>query len=336
MVRAEQGQSGRITVNNVEILLGSTAFITLLPGERIAVANFEGDVAVSLPSLGRLVSLPVGNQVIIQEKQGVPIAMGPVTASPFFASEALTWLQSTGLPQVYDPNTEPVPTVPACGERIALSQTVIRENFASGQECLYKFCGVAGDRVTIAMYTLQGTLDPYLDLRGPDQTLLKWNDDIRPADHNSLICNRRLPVTSCDYTIVARPHRNDSLGSFRLDLLGDTACQPIESDCDVITYGGTNLREGPGLQYPALRALPFAAHLQPLGWNEDHSWVQVRTTDTSDRGWVRAQSAYCDVGSRSELEVIAPPTNPDGTVTPTGGNGGGDDTLRKRSPFADP
>ena len=294
MVRSEQNQSGRITVNNVEIVLSSTAFITLLPGERMVVANLEGNVAVSVPSLGRSVSLPVGSQVIIQERQGVPVDMEPMTASPYFASEALTWLGSTGLPQVYDPNTDSDSAIPACGGRIAMSQTVKKENFASGQECLYTFCGNAGDHVTIAMYTLQGTLDPYLDLRAPDQTLIKWNNDIRPADTNSLICNRRLPVTGC-YTIVARSHRNDSLGSFRLDLLGDTACQPIESECGVSTYAGTNLREGPGLQYPALRALPFDAHLQPLGWNEDYSWVQVRTTDTSDRGWVSAQYAYCDV-----------------------------------------
>lgn len=333
MVRAEKGQSGRITVNNVEIMLGSTAFITLLPGERLVVVNFEGNVAVSIPALGLQVPLPVGSQVIVQEAQGVPVAVEPVTVSPYFASAALTWLGSPGLPQVHDPNTEVVSNIPACSGQITLGQTVIEENFTAGQECLYKFCGTAGDRVTIAMYTAQGTLDPYLDLRAPDQTLVKWNDDISPADPNSLICNQRLPVTGCYYTIVARSHRNNSLGSFRLVFLGDTACPKPESQCDVIAYGGLNLRQGPGVQYPVIRTLPFESHLQPLEWSPDYAWIAVRTTDASDRGWVSAQYAYCDVRPDDGRETI---TSVIVTPTPIPDDEDKKPTQTKRSPFVDP
>ncbi len=58
----------------------------------------------------------------------------------------------------------------------------------------YTFEGRAGDVVLIEMTTLSGDLDPFLELFGPDQTLLIANDDIDSSDRNARIGPYTLPV----------------------------------------------------------------------------------------------------------------------------------------------
>ena len=313
MVRTETGESGRLTVNNVEIVLGSTAFMTMLPGEKMVVVNMEGEVALNMPALGVTLDLTPGQQVTVTERGGIPVAVGAAAPSLFFGSPPLRWLTETGLPRVIDPNTEPVPAIPACGGRIDFGEIWASDDSVPGQECLFTFCANAGDIVTISMDAVEGTLNPYIDLRAPDKSLILWNDNISSTNRNSLICNHPLPETSCDYTIVARPHRNDSRGSFALTLEGATDCTPPVPQCDVSTPRGLNLREGPGMEYPPITVLPLGVRLEPQQWNDDYTWIEVQVVETGEQGWVYGEYNYCD---RVPTPAPTVPPAPIITVTP--------------------
>ena len=316
MVRTETGESGRLTVNNVEIVLGSTAFITMLPGEKMVVANMGGKVTLNIPALGVTLDLPEGQEAVISERGGIPIAVGTPTPSPFFDSTLLLWLAKTGLPQIRDPNTQKVPAVPACGGKIEFGQTLTQADFVPGQECLFTFCANAGDTVTVSMDAAGGTLDPYIDLRAPDKSLILWNDDISTTNRNSVICNQPLGETSCDYTIVARNYRNDSRGSFALTLQRATNCaQPIPQ-CDVSTPFGLNLREGPGTEYARIATLPQGTRLQPIQLSADQVWMQAQVVYTGQQGWVNGDYVYCNTVAKPPTVTPAPiitPVKPDPT-----------------------
>ena len=309
MVRTETGQSGRLIVNNVEIVLSSTAFVTMLPGEKMVVVNMEGKVTLSIPALGVTLDLPLGQQVTISERGGIPIAVDPPTPSPFFDSTLLLWLAKTGLPQIRDPNTEKVLAIPACGRKIEFGQTFIQADSVPGQECLFTFCANAGDIVTISMDAAGGALNPYIDLRAPDHSLILWNDDISATNRNSLICNLGLAETSCGYTIVARAHSNDSRGSFKLTLQELTDCELPDPRCNVTAPFGLNLRTGPGIEYASIRSLPLGAALQPMRWSLDFTWIEAQVTDTGEHGWVNANYLYCDTVAIQTSALIVPVTS---------------------------
>ncbi len=81
------------------------------------------------------------------------------------------------------------------------------------------------------MDALDPQLNPWIDLRGRDEKIVSFNNDIdREKNKDSLLCNVGLPVDGC-YTIVARSHHNDSFGQFRLALDRQTACVPPPSTC---------------------------------------------------------------------------------------------------------
>jgi len=98
------------------------------------------------------------------------------------------------------------------------------------------------------MEAVRGALDPWVDLRGPDSHLVKYNDDIDLVDLNSRICSPALPETG-DYTVVARSFWNDSTGSFKVTVQDGAGCIDPTPICHVVTIFGLNLRRGPGTSY---------------------------------------------------------------------------------------
>jgi hypothetical protein len=294
-IRVPSGKTGRITINGIEITLGSTAYIATTSATQTVVANLEGNVVAALPSINARVALPAGMQTVVTVQNGVAVAFTAPAPSSYAGSPLLQWLATKGLPQVVDPNSQPVAGRPACGAPIAFGQTVLQQNAVPGQECIYSFCANAGDVATVTMERVRGTLDPYLDLRNPDRSLLKWNDDSAPGNTNSLICNQPLPVSGCGYTIVARASGNDSNGAFRVTLNGQSACKAPPPNCQV-TPNALNLRSGPGAQYPRIATLAPGTKLFRLAGSAGDLWFQVRVAPAGATGWITSDTEllFCD------------------------------------------
>lgn len=295
-IRVPSGKTGRISINGIEITLGSTAFVAPLSDTQTVVANLEGTVVAGLPALGAQLPLAAGRQTVVTLTNGVPSAFTEPAASPYASSALLQWLAKTGLPQVSDPNSQPVAGRPACGGPITFGQSIVQNNAVPGQECIYDFCANAGDTATVTMERVEGRLDAYVDLRAPDRSLLKWNDDSAAGNTNSQICNQVLPVSGCGYTIVARASGNDSNGSFRVTLNGQTACQAT-SNCQV-NPPGLNLRSGPGTSFTRIATLAAGTKLLRLGTDAATGWVDVQVASSGQRGWVTndPELLYCDDG----------------------------------------
>lgn len=258
VVQTKDGETGTIEVNRVEIDLRSTAFITVLDGEAMIVVNLGGQVSITIPGLGGPIALLVGQQVDITLSNGAPIAIGQVITSPYAESVLLRWLTDSpqGLRRVTDPNTEPHPVIPACGGLITFGQAISAANFTPGQECLYRFCANRGDVITVDMDGISGTLNPWIDVRRPDDQLLVFNNDRDNNDFNSQICNAGMPETSCDYTIVARPNHNASLGNFTLSLNRLTTCTPSPMQCEPVIPTGLGFVDKSAQALVTQQALP--------------------------------------------------------------------------------
>lgn len=295
-VRVPSGKTGRITINGVEINLGSTTYVAALSSTETVVANLQGNVGVRLPTLDATLALPVGQQTLVTTQDGVATAFTQPAPSPYAKSSLLQWLVAKGLPQVGNPNGQPDGRI-ACGGPIAFGQTISQANATPGQECIYQFCANAGDVATITMERLSGRLDPYIDLRAPDKSVIKWNDDTAPGASNATLCNQVLPVSGCDYTIVARPSGNDTSGKFRVTLAGQSVCQAQVPNCQV-NPPGVILRNGPGTQYAKLATLAGGTKLFRLSSDPGTPWVQVQVATSGQKGWVLAdaEQLYCDDG----------------------------------------
>lgn len=226
VVRTEAGKRGRITLNQVDIELGSTAFVWLGSANQMEVINITGDITVSVDALGVSRQLAVGEAVGITLENNLPVTVTLPISSIISTSPVIQWLATNedGLPAVTDSNTISNPVTPACGGAIAYDQPVMGEHHAPGQECLFTFAGASGDVVTIHFDALDDALDPWVDLRDPAKQLISTNNDIDQAEINSLICNHPLTADGI-YTIVARPHHNESIGRFRLTLKRSTDCR---------------------------------------------------------------------------------------------------------------
>lgn len=320
VVRTETGETGVVTVNGVDIELGSTVFITLLPDQSMVLVNVEGKIKVSLA--GQSVLLPVGYQVLVENLADGGRTLGEPTPSTFAASVVLRWLAENGLRRIVNSNE----TDQACLGEIEFGETITAQNANSGHECLYQFCGKAGDIVSVNMAALDPALNPWLDLRGPGGWLVSFNDDIAGDELDSLICNRVLPLTSCDYTIVARSTRNASAGLFTLALDHRTACTQPELRCRVVEPRGASLRRGPGENYPVLRTLPQGQPVHPLERTADGQWALVEVGNTQQSGWVNQQPTTLECEDDGQLIVVgtppseqkpAAPSEPEKKKTPT-------------------
>jgi len=332
MVQTAEGTSGVVTVNGVDITLGSTALVTLQANGQMAVVNIEGHVKVTIGGITQ--ALLVGQQSLIAFSGGQPAFAGQPTASPFFASPVAQWLASTGLPRIHNTNTTP----DQCVGEIKFGETITTQNIAPGQECLYHFCAKAGDAVTVQMDAIDPTFDPWLDLRGPGGWLIGYNDDFKSDDQDSLLCNRALPLTSCDYTVVARSTRNQSKGQFKLTLNHQSTCLQPQPRCAVVAPQGIGLRAGPSINEKVIQTLSANAKLLPLDRTSDGAWAHVQVLDTIQEGWVSQApgSIECedDAGLMPVTDGGVKASSPDDeespspTATPT--------PPRKVSPFGTP
>ncbi|HSN77187.1 MAG TPA: hypothetical protein VL334_19120 [Anaerolineae bacterium] len=122
------------------------------------------------------------------------------------------------------PTPLPTPAAAApCGGAIAYGEAV-EEYLALGDRCEYSFVGEEGDLVTIGLESLDGQLDPWLDLIDPEGNVEVFDDD-GGGDHNSLI-RRHALLRSGTYTIVARAYQDSSAGLYRLALVQDLGLIP--------------------------------------------------------------------------------------------------------------
>jgi hypothetical protein len=314
IARTASGQRGRITVNGADIALESVVFITVQRDGVMVIANIEGQVTVTVGGIQQ--SLPPGQQVQIAQVNGSPVFVGLPAPSPYIDSAVIQWLASDGegLRRVTDPNTDHNPVIPPCGGPLAFGETISAQNFTSGQECLYTFCVNEGEPVTINLEAVDGMLDPWIDLRGPDGAVLKFSNDISEDNVDSLICNRVLPASGC-YTIVARPDRNNSIGKFNLTLNRQTACTPPVPRCEVAADIALNLRTGPGTSFPPVQVLPPETRLQPQASSADNRWVRVQVVGTTQEGWVSANPQF--LTCEEPIGTLTPTWTPALTPTPT-------------------
>lgn len=103
---------------------------------------------------------------------------------------------------------------PSGGGEIRYGETV-EDVLSMGGRHTWEFEGATGDVVTIAMNAVDGDLDCYLELYGPDDELLITDDD-SGGDLNSLIEAYELPDNGT-YRIIARAYGNDE-GPYELSL----------------------------------------------------------------------------------------------------------------------
>lgn len=115
VARTRKGETGLITVNGVEIELGSTVFVTRRGPMSMYVSNLEGAVTVRVPRLGIQQALAPGEQVQIILASETPIFLGEPKPARDAGSPALQWLAGpeSGLALVgSDPNPSPAPPTP--------------------------------------------------------------------------------------------------------------------------------------------------------------------------------------------------------------------------------
>lgn len=317
VVRTEEGQRGRITLNGVTVELESTAYIALRNADLLEVVNIEGNVTVSVDALGVSQQLGIGESSQITLQNNIPITISLPSPADISASSVIQWLATDddGLRRVTDSNSVPNPAVQACGGAITYDQSIVDEHHVSGQECLFTFTGAVGDVVTIHLDALEDNLDPWVELRDPTMKLVKANNDIDTQENNSLICNRGL-LTAGTYTIVARPYNNASIGKFRLTLSRTSACNQPPILCEVLT-GRVMLRAAPRIDAPPpVRSLIAHSRLYLLDHAEQTPWRQVRVAGSDDEGWILwpASKLGCDTDRVAEVVSTCQPYRPAGWV----------------------
>ncbi len=343
-VHTEEGKQGRVKVNGVEIRLGSTVFISLRNDGETFFVNVEGQVELIVPNLPQPITLQPGEALRVERDgtgQPTGVINGPAPVAeldlPYNLEIAREIINpDRGIDTVHNSNrsvdiTAPLTRLPpsglppitstlpfsrtlwdresaACGGRIAIGDLVLSELHESGQECLYTFCGDAGDSVSLVMLAeSRTTLDPWFDIRGPDNKFWKYHNDTSETDRNSLICNRALPTTGC-YTIVTRAVQNNSQGRFTLALSGAGQCQQPEPQCQVMPQQGVNVRQEPDINAAVEIALVPGSRMKPLGRSSDGQWLRVDAIDVGRRGWVNVnrQHFICEI-SIIDLPVLVGP-----------------------------
>ncbi|MCB0094414.1 MAG: SH3 domain-containing protein [Caldilineaceae bacterium] len=309
IVYTESGQSGAVNINGIELTLHSAAYVILNSADSMTIVNLNGQVR--LKANGQEFELPLYYGIEIQGLLTSPVFMEPAAPADAAQSEVARWLvdKPDGLHSVHNFNN----TILSCSrDNVLLPFSEDLRLYSTGQECLIGFCAAAGDRITVRMEALDGQLDPWVDLRGPNQRLLRFNNNLGLRERNALLCGEPLPTEGC-YTIVAHSRHHESQGRFRLRIeAGQTAaCTDVPSICEVTYYAGLNLRRGPEDDSPAIRALLPDTEVEPLALSTLGTRLKVRVVATGEEGWV--------LNSPEALSCSGPlpaPTTP--TPTPTG------------------
>ena len=319
LVYTETGEQGLITVNGIDVELGSIAFIALDDPDSVMVTNLEGSVRIH--SAGVEQTPAVGDAALLINSADGPEFVGTPAPSNVVESELVDWLafNPDGLPSVINLNE----TVRGCNlNDVNVPYSDELRLYAPGQECQITFCTAADDIVSLELQALDPQIDPWLDLRKPDTRLLTYSDDRAANNQNALICNQRLPVDGC-YTVVARSYRNESSGRFRLLINGETDCEPPEAICEVVYPAGLNLRATPDQTAPLIKALPQGARLLPISQSEDGLWLEVQAEGAEEVGWVWSNPETVSCGGEIPTATPTPktptptPTTPPTPKTPT-------------------
>lgn len=298
----------------------------------MVVANLEGNVVVEG------VPLDEGEQTNITVVNELPEEIGEPEPSPYVDSEALRWL-------IYDPGGLDQVETPACGGPLVAGTPVVDAIEIPGQECVYTFGGEAGQRVTIGMAVRDGGIDvsnvgdpasalipvayalapalqqaaqfdPWLDLRGPDDQLLTYDDNGGSGEGDSLIRDFELPFSG-QYAVVARTVDKQGTGRFEISLETNSREEAV---CQVVA-ARLNLRSGPGTAYdPPITVVTRGTRLLPLARNNASTWIRVEVESSGITGWVSAGTQYVECGleiGSLPVEASGPVETPQPVVTPT-------------------
>lgn len=326
VIQSEDGQSGSITINGIDIELGSTVFIHLPFENMMEIANAEGSVMVRSDALGMEMAIPEGQKVEVPLLENEPISISQPLSTEAVFSELVQWLMSEeGLGRIRDINSDPLPDLQPCGGAINYGVPIVGTIHFPGHECLYKFRGSQGDVVSIQVDGIDvndpqtfpeeegDRLDPWIDLRGPDSRLVKFNNDVGIQDFDSEICNQGLPSEG-EYTVVVRSYRNDTAGSFQLVLNQTTSCQEPPAECEIIAPF-LLMRAQPSTDAPgAFNTLLDGMRLQPLGLSTDANWREAIVVETNERGWIQVSDESSKLRCTDALPLPAPIITP--TITP--------------------
>ena len=293
--------TSQLTVNGIPIMLGSTAFVTAKGDSLTTIANLDGHVAVTIDD--EKTTIPAGYQVQVERVDGQLRLLGPPTPSSFAASPLFHWLLTAdgGLKSIRNTNSED--SERACVRRIDFGETITEQITNPSQECLIQFCANAGDIATVKMEGVNQDLDSWVDLQTPDKALFAFNDDVDSANDDSLLCNVELPVSSCDYTIVARSNRNRSEGEFRLKLDKATGCKPPTPRCTTVSRFGAQLYKEPKADAQRAQKVPAETNMTPQRYSDDGNWIEVSVEASGQTGWVRNDTRFVQCETNNATAV---------------------------------
>lgn len=132
-------------------------------------------------------------------------------------------------------------SIKLCMRNVTLDQTISDEVLLPGTKCFFSFPAAAGNRVTIAMDSPDGQIDPVLELNDPDDLVEAENDDAGPGVRNSLIAAHEIRRDGL-YTIVAHAYAGTQGGKFNLTLAA--AAPPTPAPAPTPSLCGGRIRYG--------------------------------------------------------------------------------------------
>ncbi|MEZ4658007.1 MAG: hypothetical protein R2911_10575 [Caldilineaceae bacterium] len=309
IVYTESGKAGVVSINGIGITLHSAAYVIQDGADRMTVVNLNGQVTVTANGQAR--ELPLGYAIRIQGLLATPTFIDPALPSALAQSAVARWLvdDPAGLDSIHNFDH----TILSCSaDNVTLPFSDELRLYSPGQECLLEFCAAAGERITVRMDSLTGQIDPWLDLRGPDQQLLLFNNNADLAEQDALLCDEPLPQQGC-YTVVAHARHHTSQGAFRLSVEPGAASSCVKPPplCEVTYHAGLNLRRGPEDNAAFIRALAQDTEVEPLESSASGARLKVRVVSSNEEGWV--------LNSAEALSCSGPLPTPDTpTPTPTG------------------
>ena len=317
VLHTEEGQSGEIELNGVTISLQSTAFVTIEADGLMTIVNLEGQVSVTIGGVTQV--LPVGFQTRANVTGAPSFAVDAPTPSAYNNSivlRAITDNADEGIKRIRNTNQ----TGDACIQDINFGDNLSNQTITNpGHECLYRFCTAAGASFSIQMETPDGQLDPWIDLRGPDDLLIAYNNDIEQSDADSSLCGVGLAEPAC-YTIIARSNNNQSQGSFTISLNQGNSCpQAPIPNCHIRAHQGLNFREGPGLNFSIITALSQNTFFEPNAFTSDGQWLEGEIWNGSGditSGYVRNLPQFVQCAPQDEPKIE---NSPNSTSNPTDG-----------------
>lgn len=117
--------------------------------------------------------------------------------------------------------------VPAEIPRLVYGTTVPDSITQDDSESLYAFWGTAGERVTVRMNRVDGTLNPLVEVLDDDRVRMVYNDDVTETNSNAAIESYALTYTGVHFIRATRytgsGGDSTTTGAFNLTLLRDSS-----------------------------------------------------------------------------------------------------------------